>query len=60
MSAQRLYKPVRPSTQPPEQPDDPKQVDKPEQADGPLREEDEERLTQRLYELDRSSAQFPE
>ena len=60
MSAQRLYKPVRPSTRPLEQPDDPKQVDKPEQADGPLREEDEERLTQRLYELDRSSAQFPE
>ena len=26
----------------------------------PLHEEDEEPLTQRLYELDRSSAQFPE
>ena len=32
----------------------------PEQRDKRSREGDEERLTQRLYELDRSSAQFPE
>ena len=44
MFARRLYKLVGPSTWPPEQPDE------------PLREE--ERLTQRLYGLDRSSAQF--
>ena len=54
MFARRLYKLVRRSAQPPVQPE------KPEPLDEPLREEDEERLTQRLYELDRSSAQFPE
>ena len=54
MSARRLYKLVRPSTRPPEQPDEPEPFYK------PLRKKDEKRLTQRLYELDRSSAQFPE
>ena len=48
------YKLIRPSARPPVQPDEPKPLYE------PLREEDEEPLTQRLYELDRSSAQFPE
>ena len=50
----------------PEQPDEPGPFDEPEPLYEPkplyepLREEDEEPLTRRLYELDRSSAQFPE
>ena len=60
MFARRLYQLVRRSARRPVQPDKPEQPGEPETFYEPLREEDEERLTQRLYELDRSSAQFPE
>ena len=66
MFARRLYKLVRRSARPPVQPGEPEQPDESEQPDEPepfyepLREEDEESLTQRLYGLDRSSAQFLE
>ena len=55
MFARRLYKLVRPPVQP-----DESEYGESGPSYIPLREEDEEPLTRRLHELDRSSAQFPE
>ena len=60
MFPRRRYRSVRPSARPPVQPNDSEQPYEPRPLYDSLREGYEERFTQRLHELARTPAQFPE